>query len=243
MASLSSLKVDLAPASNPGITSFTISNDSRSQNNGGRCCLWTVPDGVTQVTFELWGSGPNGAAARCCQATVFTGSGGMYAMRTISTVAGCTYTLCAAGSGCCSSSCNGSTGATTYVSGSGIATTCAPSGEPGRTSCFTLDGATCCAGCVVCKTSAGEWCMPGIRNTTHKEGGCLNTNKWVMGGAYQLGTFNATRSLCLNTTYCNACCWGYGHFPAGPGSNAITCSGVCRCGTPGMGGVIRVSFA
>ena len=243
MASLSSLKVDLAPQTNPGINSIVISNDTRGLANGGRCCLWTVPDGVTQVTFELWGSGADGPGARCCQAPVYTGSGGMYAMRTVETVAGCTYTLCAAGSGCCQSSCGGAAGQTTFVSGSGIATTCAPSGEPGRTGCFTLAVPTCCAGCVVCKQSAGDWCMPAIRGTTHTEGDCMNTQKWVMGGSYQLGTFNATRLTCMNTTYCDACCWGYGHFPAGPGSNAIVCSGVCRCGTPGMGGVIRVSFA
>ena len=133
MASLSSLKVDLAPQTNPGVNSIVISNDTRGLTNGGRCCLWTVPDGVTQVTFELWGSGADGPGARCCQAPVYTGSGGMYAMRTVQTVAGCTYTLCAAGSGCCQSSCGGAAGQTTFVSGSGIATTCAPSGEPGRT--------------------------------------------------------------------------------------------------------------
>jgi hypothetical protein len=84
--------------------------------------------------------------------------------------------------------------------------------------------------------------MPSIRGNRIQAGGCLNTNKWYMGGAYQFGRFNGTRSLCWNTTYCNACCWGWGQFPAGPGSNAITCSGVCRCGTPGYGGVIKVTY-
>ena len=36
----------------------------------GCCCLWTVPTGVTRVTFELWGAGGNGHGLcvnnRCC---------------------------------------------------------------------------------------------------------------------------------------------------------------------------------
>ena len=32
----------------------------------GRCCLWTVPSGVTKVTFEIWSGGGGGAGPTCC---------------------------------------------------------------------------------------------------------------------------------------------------------------------------------
>lgn len=242
MASLSSLKSDVAPAVNPGLKSIYVTNNSISQNNGGRCCLFTVPDGVTQVTFELWGGGPPGAAARCCQQTRYTGSGGQYARRTVATAAGCTYTLCAAGSSCCCSGCGpGFSGYTSYVSGSGIATTCAGPGHAGSTGCFILSSA-CCTSCVTQGTASGDFCMPSVRGNRIQAGECVNTQKWYMGGAYEYGRFNGTRSLCWSTIYCNACCWGWGQYPAGPGSNAATCSGVCRCGTPGYGGIIKVTY-
>ena len=30
----------------------------------GKCCLWTVPDGVSKVTFEIWSGGGGGAEDR-----------------------------------------------------------------------------------------------------------------------------------------------------------------------------------
>ena len=38
-----------------------------SVNNGGRCCLWTVPAGTSYAIFELWGGGASGDGACCCQ--------------------------------------------------------------------------------------------------------------------------------------------------------------------------------
>jgi len=241
MASLSSLKTDVAPAVNPGLKSFYVTNNSISANNGGQCCLFTVPDGVTQVTFEMWGGGPPGAGACCCQQTAYTGSGGQYARRTIATAAGCTYTLCAAGSTCCCRGCNPGGGFTSYVSGSGIATTCAGPGIAGKTGCFLLDAA-CCTSCVTQGSASGDFCMPSVRGNKIQAGGCFASNKWYMGGAYQYGRFNGTRSVCTTTVYSAPCCWGLGHYPSGPGSNGITCGGPSVCGTPGYGGMIKVTY-
>ena len=38
-----------------------------SVNNGGRCCLWTVPAGTSYAIFELWGGGASGDGGCCCQ--------------------------------------------------------------------------------------------------------------------------------------------------------------------------------
>ena len=34
--------------------------------NGGCCCAWTVPAGVTWFSVEMWGGGAGGAASCCC---------------------------------------------------------------------------------------------------------------------------------------------------------------------------------
>lgn len=242
MASLSVLKADLTPIYNSGLKSMYVFNSNLAVTNGGCCCLWTVPDGVTNVTFELWGGGGAGAGARCCQASRYGATGGMYTTRTIRTTAGCTYTLCAGGSNTCSSACQGCQGCTTYVTGSGIATTCAVGGQGGSTGCSLLYGSACCTPCVVWNGGGGDFCQPSARGQPFKVIGCLSTARDFNGGAYQVGTFSGTRNYCLNTIYCDACCWGYAAFPAGPGINAIVSSGVCRCGTPGMGGMIKVTY-
>ena len=38
-----------------------------SSNNGGQCCLWTVPAGAEWAAFEVWGGGGPGAGVCCCQ--------------------------------------------------------------------------------------------------------------------------------------------------------------------------------
>ena len=43
----------------------------------GCCCLWTVPDGVKRVTFELWGAGGNGNGhCSCNRCHHYQGAGG-----------------------------------------------------------------------------------------------------------------------------------------------------------------------
>lgn len=242
MASLSGLKADLTPVYNTGLKTFYVQNEALSVTNGGKACTWTVPDGVKNVTFELWGGGGAGAGGRCCQASAFSASGGMYVTRTIATQAGCTYVLCAGGSNTCSAACLGCQGCSTYVTGSGIAATCAVGGLGGDNHCFYHYGCTCCRGCAVWSGGSGDYCQPAIRNITYTSNGCLASRKDIMGGSFEQGTMNIGRTYCLNTIYCDACCIGYASFPSGGGMNSMTGSGVCRCGTPGMGGMIKVSY-
>ena len=71
----------------------------------GCCCQWTVPSGVSRITWELWGAGGNGhGACSCDRCQHYRGaSGGTYNTKTISTTSGCAYTVCAAGVyPCCS---------------------------------------------------------------------------------------------------------------------------------------------
>ena len=126
---------------------------SMSSASGGCCCLWTVPNGVRRVTFELWGSGGNGHGHcswnRCHH---YRGAGGgYYANKTITTAPGCQYTICAAGVyPCCSYECVGCYGCASYVNGYNLSGFCATGGHRGEantswnTACNSVF--TCCKG-------------------------------------------------------------------------------------------------
>ena len=51
--------------------------------NGGRCCLWTVPNGTTSIKFEiLSGGGPGGSSGGDYDNGI-GGQGGNYAVKTL----------------------------------------------------------------------------------------------------------------------------------------------------------------
>lgn len=94
----------------------------------GCCCLWTVPSGVTQAQFQIWGAGGNSTSCNhstCCAYGTGGGSGEYtYVLAAVS--AGQTYTLCAGGgtsttTGDCWSA-NAADGCNSFVCGS--ASTC-----------------------------------------------------------------------------------------------------------------------
>ena len=51
-------------------------------NNGGKCCNWTVPQGTTFAVFELWGGGASGVGGCCCMQGM-PGDGGSYAIKSL----------------------------------------------------------------------------------------------------------------------------------------------------------------
>ncbi len=119
---------------------------------------WTVPDGVTSATFQLWGAGGYGAAAYHCQQGVPGGSGA-FAQKTVAVSAGDVYTLCLGDwlsppggnfqgtsaykcfdcTRACCESCAvealnyGIRGPKAYVLGTGLTNFCAEGGNPGVT--------------------------------------------------------------------------------------------------------------
>jgi len=63
----------------------------------GCSCIWTVPAGVTQAQFQIWGAGGNGTGCNvsaCCR-TGMMGSNGEYNYVWMKVTEGDTYTLCA----------------------------------------------------------------------------------------------------------------------------------------------------
>ena len=98
----------------------------------GMCCLWTVPAKVTRVTFEIWSGGGGGAGQTCCNCCSFSagGSGGNYAVKTIATVPGCQYTVCAGGTWPChySHTCSANMGCRSFVNGYNLSNFCVEGG-------------------------------------------------------------------------------------------------------------------
>ena len=63
MASLRTLlQYGTSSAGSDPLRSLRVYNTSiTNSNNGGQCCQWTAPTGVTWVAFEIWGGGGPGA--------------------------------------------------------------------------------------------------------------------------------------------------------------------------------------
>ena len=101
----------------------------------GKCCYWTVPSNVSKVTFEIWSGGGGGAGSSCCNYCMHSagGSGGNYAVKTVSTCPGCAYTICAGGTWRCSKShtCTAGMGCRSYVNGHNLSNFCVTGGCPG----------------------------------------------------------------------------------------------------------------
>lgn len=77
---------------------ITVGETTTYSSANGCCCLWTVPAGVTQAQFQIWGAGGNGVACStsCCQFAQ-SGGNGEYTYVLMSVQAGQQYTLCAGG--------------------------------------------------------------------------------------------------------------------------------------------------
>jgi hypothetical protein len=105
--------------------------------NGGSAQAWTVPEGVTCATFEIWGAGGAGSPSCCC--TCYFGSpgaGGGYSMKTIPVTPGTAYAI-TVGQGGCGNMCyyNGNAcgccGFPSYVTGGSLTNFCAVGGQGG----------------------------------------------------------------------------------------------------------------
>ena len=223
-----------------------VANTTFAANNGGRCCLWTVPAGTKYIRFEMWGGGGGGAGACCCQQG-YGGSSGSYAVKTLTgaqVVAGCQYTICAAGSTQQANTCCGFVGNTSFVSGNNLGTFCAPGGERGNTSCYyyvnTYHRMSCYyQSCAV----GGDINIHSTQSTTKNAFYCYN------GSNMQTTVAPATVSGpiygpagCTNAGAGDCTLLSPAIFPGGGGHSAQVHSGVCRCGWWGAPGLVLVTY-
>jgi hypothetical protein len=217
----------------------------------GRSCAWTVPEYVTRLQIEAWGSGGSGTGACTCnRCHHYKGAGGgFYNNITISATPGTTYTVCAAGNGnCCRFECQGCFGCTSFVLGTNLSNFCAIGGYPGiadtnwAESCF----------------SAFDCCLEAGANGGNFGFGLHGGNWGYTWFRYDVGQCHCYRQMSNTTSapligtssiqiqgYCwmRCGCWTvpYGHG----GQNAMsTYCGTSCCGQGGMGGpgLVKITY-
>jgi hypothetical protein len=116
---------------------------------GGNNCNWTVPSGVTEAQFQLWGGGATGHIACCCGGAP-QGAHGTYMIVQKQVTAGHVYCLCAGGAAqqCCCSNHHPCDGCCSFVcSSSDSGSLVAKGGQINFTNYFQNPGAVCGGDC------------------------------------------------------------------------------------------------
>jgi hypothetical protein len=141
----------------------------------GNACNWTVPAGVTEAQFQLWGGGATGHAACCCGGAP-QGAHGTYMIVQKQVTAGHVYCLCAGGASqqCCCSNHNPCDGCCSFVcSSSDSGSLVAKGGQTNFANYFQTPGAVCGGSCSLgadkaagCKglstcNNCGDFCFEG----------------------------------------------------------------------------------
>lgn len=232
---------------------YVYDTDINTASNGGACCLWTVPAGANYATFEIWGGGSAGPGACCCQQPRQSGGAGAYARKTISVAPGDSYTICAAGSTCCSPSCCGVEGFPSYVqtnsnsNGGDAINTCARGGPRSCSGCFSFSstcnyiGHTCMCGCSsFCNADFGLPAQSGSGRSMW----CYRASyQYVPQGPNFGGGLRPGRDFCSSagTSGCGLIN-GFASFPGGGGGGANTTGGGYCWGGHGAGGLVIVTF-
>ena len=211
----------------------------------GCCCQWTVPAGVKKITWELWGAGGNGpGACSCNRCHHYQGAqGGTYNTKTITSTAGCQYTVCAGGVyPCYSRECTACNGCSTYVNGYNLTDFCACGGETGRantdwnTACFAYN-----AFCRAPGDNDGDFyqstMVPGW-STASAYCHC-HVQETFPGSAAIIGT---TVSQSIRECWIRCGCWTvpYGH--GGQGAMTTYCGRCCGQGGTGGSGLVKITY-
>jgi hypothetical protein len=217
-----------------------------TESNGGACCLWTVPTGVTWVAIEMWGGGGSGAGACCCR-TGPAGGSGSYARRIITGLtAGQTFTLCAGGTTaksqmyCCG--CPGNPSFAFY-SALGANTVCASGGKPGMSFCQFMVGCSC-QGCEQqqCGSFCGAFGLCGLTGAGLGNPTCSgNTIQFMPSAPYTSGDARGTKDACSGVGNGEEV-GGCARFPGGGGATAVS-HGNNSCGMFGAGGLVEIFYS
>jgi hypothetical protein len=238
-----------ATATNALNVLYVYNTNTNSANNGGQCCLWTVPAGVGWAKFELWSGGGDGGGACCCQHASYSGGSGSYARKTIRVVPGQSYTICAAGSTAMPTACQGAGAFTSYACGNssnaGITyplCLCAPSGGVGVANCNYWQNQCNCTSyvCGVGSFCGADFCICGMRGGS--QAATCGFMSWQSSAepTYIGGAVRMSIDHCQNFHGCGF--GGIAKFPGGGGSSANTNNGGCYCGGWGAGGLVLITY-
>ena len=228
---------------------FYVSLNNDSAQNGGRCCLWTVPAGITRATFEIWGGGGDGGGGCCCQNAAVGAVGGSYATKSIDTVEGCQYRLCAASTGCCNYCCGvGTDGFPSYVyqiTGASVIA-CAGGGQGGNmqpTWTSMANGYICCWGRLSTSGGIGDVVICGTGGTAIRSQFCHNqTYPIVSGGPFVTGRTSYDNCSGGQARSGDGIFCGYAPWPGGAGADGPACGGGFCWGSFGQSGVIKITY-
>lgn len=231
---------------------FQVYNTStQTASNGGRCCLWTVPNNVTTAIFEIWSGGGGGGFGCCCMQGGGAGGGG-YGIKVCTVQAGEQIRICAAGSTCCDSgNYYGHCGSCSFVcslSGSPSGTTweakvCGGVYSPAETRCFYWQNCySCCSMCYCCggRGVNVDYNIPGVSGTAQPTQFCYGEGHSYSGGGPLTG-----HGPHISPNGCCSCYGGdqaFGLFPGGGGHSSIVHSNHCMWAGPGAGGLVYVLY-
>jgi len=225
-------------------TMYVYNTNVDSVTNGGRCCLWTVPAGVTWAKFEVWGGGGDGGGACCCQQPAKGGGSGSYARKTTRVVPGQTYTLCAGGSGCCSQNNCGSNGFPSYACGGttyGICL-CASGGEGGASCCWAAIGGNYHCSSNICGSACGyDLAICGIQGSAHQSWCGYDSWTYLASGPVIGSGSRISRTHCGEFWMGCDAIGGHAGWPGGGGGTAMSYGGCCWGGW-GAGGLVIVTY-
>jgi len=212
-----------------------------SQNNGGSCCVWTVPAGADWASFEVWGGGGPGAGVCCCQQG-WSGGSGSYGRRIIETSAGEQFTICAGGTTCCHSRCYSCKGFPSYVCGPNGFCMCSSGGSEAASKCFWSQNCSY-SGCQMFNCGCVNGATLAICGTTgggHGSAHCASDMHQFIPSAPFTSHTRMSRSGCYKTDGQGQ--GDHGVFPGGGGASGVTHNETCYCGAKGMGGLVTVYY-
>ena len=221
----------------------------------GKCCLWTVPEYTSCVTFEIWSGGGGGAGHTCYNCCSFSigGAGGNYAIKTIRTCPGCQYTICAGGSWPCAKShtCSAGMGCRSYVTGYNLSNFCVMGGCGGWM-CNGEAWLCCngrhfnngCANCNICSSFGADFGISGTTGFKTGQSMCrCNGSTSFTGSAPYIGLMqsaSATEAWCSCGCYVN---WPAGGGVSGVSSYCCTWAKACAGGSgQGGSGIVKVTY-
>ena len=217
----------------------------------GCCCQWTVPSNVRVLRWELWGAGGNGSGACSCNRChhYSGGGGGSYNTKTITSTAGCQYTVCAGGVyPCYSRECNGCNGCSTYVNGYNLTDFCACGGSRGcantswTTSCFSYMS-YCKApgdndGDMAVANHDGQWSTAPYQ---YPGGVC---HCWKQISSASSAMFLSVGKIDQHSNFCwiRCGCWTVPYGAGGQSAHSSYCGRCCGQGGTGGSGVVKLTY-
>ena len=245
---MSTLRDFLGLETTTSVSQLSVYNTGQggSVNDGGRCCLYTVPNGITSATIELWGGGSGGAGACCCQSPAIQGTAGYYSTRKINLTAGTQLTICAGASTGCTSACRGEEGNPSYVRCAGTIAACASGGRPSTTQCqmWNFDSGHNCSVYVCSIGQCSDVCTGcGYYGMSNPASWCADTDNMASQGSPKYSTnMRLSGQRCVVEWTKSGCCYNKNAFPGGPGHSGAACGGGFCWGGWGASGLAIITF-